>query len=749
MLSPNPDSTLQSLGSSTKRALRRGFEDSGARQDPDSFIGSPAQPRLLDYLVEDRPCSEATIGETYLKILEASSPVTRDERLEEQGQDLPSVTATQMWGPSGIAQCDWEAARGAAGCACDSQMYGSAACDVQSITSLVGGVSPAQMVLGDDGASKRHATEIDSRDGGEALRGDARDARDAQATTSLLGELTPTQMFLGDDAASTHKSSEIEPEDEEPADIDKPMVAFHDQDMDALRHTLRQIWGHAQLSPEQELIVSSVVGGRDVLGLLPTGAGKSMCYSLPSVHAVGTTIVLSPTLSLMSDQAMKLEQRGICVARLGSDLKREVENDALSAVRDGRVRVLFLSPERLVASGKGFSDKVRILIDELHGQGRLQLFVVDEAHCISDWGFAFRPSYRRVSMVRELWPRVSILALTATATPHVVEDILQSLRLRSPVVVRGALFRQNLHVIVRPQVTANKRLEQIRDLTHDLERQTPGSVGIVYANSRKRVSQLALRLANGGCLVEAYHAGLPVAKKNAVLKSWLAGDTRVVVCTVAFGMGIDNPRVRWVAHYEPPTSLARLVQEIGRAGRDGMPAQCVLWPGSWALDPARSERELQALEEVKEFLNGSGCRHQTLLKHFGEERVRVPCGSCDICGSDAYGKVAVTLASGGAMARVAKRQRCQRDDAGGFPSGTGCSTKKPRGGKHPCPVCGYAMRVVSYGVRSPFRGCSKHKETKCKGRGKLSPAGWQALRSSTRSARPARAFFGMYDCRKG
>lgn len=317
---------------------------------------------------------------------------------------------------------------------------------------------------------------------------------------------------------------------------------------------LRDYWGYEQFRPAQEDIIRSVLAGNDTIGLLPTGGGKSLTFQIPALAIEGLTVVVSPLISLMKDQVDNLRQKGIPAVYLHSGLTRRESVLAIDRCRLGKAKILYLSPEKL--SSPAFADTLRML--------DVSLIVVDEAHCISQWGYDFRPSYLKIAQLRGRFPGVPVLALTASATPEVLEDIARQLLMRHPSVFRLSFHRHNISYVVR--ITDHKEQKLLEILS-----KVAGSA-IVYVRSRRRTKEIAESLRLQGIPAEFYHAGLEPQQKEERQNRWKDGETRVIVATNAFGMGIDKPDVRVVVHMDLPSSLEEYYQEAGRAGRDGKPS---------------------------------------------------------------------------------------------------------------------------------------------------------------------------------
>jgi ATP-dependent DNA helicase RecQ len=385
------------------------------------------------------------------------------------------------------------------------------------------------------------------------------------------------------------------------------------------------IFGYDAFRPLQREIMEAALAPRDVLAILPTGAGKSLCYQLPALAREGVTLVVSPLIALMKDQVDQLTAAGVVATFLNSSLEPPENRRRLDAIRAGNVKLVYLAPERLMSGD--FLSVVR--------SWNVTALAVDEAHCISEWGHDFRPEYRRLRELREALPEVPAIALTATATPRVREDIVSQLALREAAVFLASFNRPNLTYLVEPKQDAAARIvEFIRSRGLDS--------GIVYAQSRKRSEELAATLRNSGITAVCYHAGLEASERVRNQEAFLRDEVRVVCATVAFGLGINKPDVRFVIHADLPKNLEGYYQETGRAGRDGLPADCLLLfsrgdvaklsrftaeiPDGEARDHARRQ-----LEQMADFAECDGCRRVGLLGHFGETWPEENCGGCDHC----------------------------------------------------------------------------------------------------------------------
>jgi ATP-dependent DNA helicase RecQ len=397
---------------------------------------------------------------------------------------------------------------------------------------------------------------------------------------------------------------------------------------------LSRWWGFEQLRPLQAEAIGSALGGRDSLVVMPTGGGKSLCYQLPPLVSESTDVVISPLVALMKDQVDSLEAIGYPAAAIHSGLTAEERARIRDRLAAGELRLLFTAPERLVNTG---------LLDLLARVG-VKRFSIDEAHCISHWGHDFRPEYRQMALLRERFPSASLHAFTATATPRVRDDIVAQLHLRDPDVLLGTFDRPNLVYRVVP------RTDRVAQTLQILGRHA-GEASIVYCISRKETERLAARLAAEGILARPYHAGLDPEQRRRTQEAFARETIDVVVATVAFGMGIDRSDVRLVLHTSLPKSLEAYQQETGRAGRDGLAAECVLLYSSadvfsWeslvrksadesSLEPAEAERlvagQVEHLHAMRRYAQAARCRHAALSEYFGQAYGTEPCGACDVC----------------------------------------------------------------------------------------------------------------------
>jgi ATP-dependent DNA helicase RecQ len=407
-----------------------------------------------------------------------------------------------------------------------------------------------------------------------------------------------------------------------------PKQNFPQQAAGCFSEALHHYWGYDSFRPGQENIVRSIASGRDACVVMPTGGGKSLCYQLPAVlDAKRTVVVVSPLIALMQDQVAQLEQMGIPAGFLNSSLSGDARGVILRSASQGEYRLLYLSPERIALDGT----------PAWLGRVPVSFFAIDEAHCISEWGHDFRPEYRQLSRLRELFPDRPIAAFTASATQRVRHDIIEQLRLRDPFKHIASFRRPNLRYIVR-QCDARTQNEL---LLRAVKRVTDGSV-IVYAPTVARVGDTVDFFEENGIAAIGYHGQMESAARRENQEKWMADEVRVMVGTMAFGLGINKAAVRAVIHLSLPKSVEQYYQEAGRAGRDALPADCFLFwqkkdTGLHAFfigkieDPGEKERAWQRYHEVDRFVQSKECRQHHVCRHFGESPKWDSCGNCDAC----------------------------------------------------------------------------------------------------------------------
>ncbi|WP_303721613.1 DNA helicase RecQ [Malonomonas rubra] len=388
--------------------------------------------------------------------------------------------------------------------------------------------------------------------------------------------------------------------------------------------TLANVFGYQSYRPFQKEVIEHLINGKDAFVLMPTGGGKSLCYQIPALHRQGIAIVVSPLISLMKDQVDALRANGVSAACYNSSLVAAEARQVLAKLHAEELDLLYVAPERLLSDG--FIERLQDL--------SIALFAVDEAHCVSQWGHDFRPEYVQLGLLRQLFPAVPMVALTATAEKQTRIDILQRLQLNAPLQVIASFDRPNIRYTV---INKAKPYQQLSAFLENRQQEA----GIVYCLSRKRVEEVARKLREDGVEAAAYHAGLPAEVRQRVQEDFLRDDLQVVVATVAFGMGIDKPNVRFVVHYDLPKNIESYYQETGRAGRDGLPAEALLLFGYGDIaisrglieksDNAAQKRiEIHKLNAMVAFAESGTCRRRALLGYFGET-LRDDCGNCDIC----------------------------------------------------------------------------------------------------------------------
>ena len=416
---------------------------------------------------------------------------------------------------------------------------------------------------------------------------------------------------------------------------------------------LQRIFGFSQFRPNQEELIKGLLAGKDVFGIMPTGGGKSLCYQLPAVMQEGCAVVVSPLIALMKDQVDSARSVGIRAACLTSHATADEKRETARSYRNGTLDLLYVAPERLCMPS---------FIDFLRKEPREKpsFLAIDEAHCISEWGHDFRPDYLFLSELKELFPDVPVAAFTATATPKVATDIHQRLRLQDPVTVRASFDRKNLFYEIRTKTDADR---QLLDYISDME---PGASGIIYRMTRKSVEDTADLLKRNGIVAAAYHAGLTPQERSTIQENFINDTTPVIVATVAFGMGIDKPDVRFVAHYDLPKTIEGYYQETGRAGRDGDPSRCLLLysPGDVAkigflIDKAENEEERTRnwtlLRQMDRYAASPLCRRKGVLAYFGEQYQAEKCNACDVCAGN-FEEVDATFEARVALSAVARTE---------------------------------------------------------------------------------------------
>jgi len=388
--------------------------------------------------------------------------------------------------------------------------------------------------------------------------------------------------------------------------------------------TLRHVYGYDSFRPGQRQIIEALIDGEDAFALMPTGGGKSLCFQIPAMHRHGVGIVVSPLIALMKDQVDALLANGVAAACYNSSLGGDEAREVLARLHANELDLLYVAPERLMSPG--FLQRLEDI--------DIGLFAIDEAHCVSQWGHDFRPDYVQLGQLRVQFPGVPLVALTATADPQTREDIVSLLGLAAARRFVGSFDRPNIHYTI---LEKHKPFEQLRQFLLSHEKHS----GIVYALSRKRVDEVAAKLRAHGIDAAAYHAGLSAATRNAVQEGFLRDELQVVVATVAFGMGIDKPDVRFVVHYDLPRNIESYYQETGRAGRDGQVAETLALFGTQDVmtarrlvenneNPDQRRIELHKLNAMISLAESDTCRRRVLLGYFGQ-RLDADCGNCDIC----------------------------------------------------------------------------------------------------------------------
>lgn len=386
---------------------------------------------------------------------------------------------------------------------------------------------------------------------------------------------------------------------------------------------LSRFYGYDSFRPGQLDIITACVSGKDVTVLMPTGGGKSICYQIPAIMMDGCAIVVSPLIALMHDQVSALVANGIPAAEINSGMDESANRKVMDELYAGHIKILYMSPERLLSD-----------IPRLSSDIRISLFAIDEAHCISQWGHDFRPVYTSLSFIKENYPDTPVMALTATADRITRDDIARQLKLRDPFNYIGSFDRPNISLTVMPSPSASTKVSIIGAMINKYRNDS----GIVYCTSRKTTETVYKNLIAKGFKAVYYHAGMSSGARDRAQTAFINGDVQVICATVAFGMGIDKSNIRWIVHYNMPSNIESYYQEVGRAGRDGMPAEALMFYSladvmllrRFAEESGQQAVVLEKLRRMQEFAEAKVCRRRILLSYFNEE-IREDCSNCDVC----------------------------------------------------------------------------------------------------------------------